>query len=93
MFRVLDSDELFDKKQELARATGARYYGDGGTIHHDNILDIEVRNGEVVSVWFRCQMLPFRVDKVDRERANEMKKAHAEYGSKVRLTGVEVSNE
>jgi hypothetical protein len=52
---------LFDVKQEAARESGARYYGDGGTIHGTHTLDIELdEDGNVASVWFRCQLLPFR---------------------------------
>jgi len=36
-----------------------RYYGGWGTIHGTDKLDVEVEDGEVVAVWFRCQMLPF----------------------------------
>ena len=46
---------------EIARALGSdtRYYGDGTTIHSTGHLDVEVFEGKVVAVWFRCQMLPF----------------------------------
>lgn len=46
-------------KQRLANPS--RYYGDGGTIHSTGHLDIETQDGQVMAVWFRCQMLPFRV--------------------------------
>jgi len=46
-------------KQKLAAPS--RYYGDGGTIHNTGTLDIEMQDGQVMAVWFRCQMLPFRV--------------------------------
>ena len=36
------------------------FYGDGGTIHRTGVLDVEVDAGQVVSVWFRCKMLPFK---------------------------------
>lgn len=70
-------------KQELARPS--RYYGDGGTIHGTKQLDIEVRDGEVVAVWFRCQLLPFRQVEVDARRAESMRSTQVPY-----LTGVEV---
>ena len=55
-------------------------YGRNNTIHHTKLLNIEVdkKTGEVVSVWFRCMALPFDVTKVDKERANEMKRAYKE---------------
>lgn len=53
---------LFRRKQKLAGEAGARYYGDGGTIHGTTHLDVEVDpDGKVVAVWFRCQVLPYRV--------------------------------
>lgn len=72
----------WQRKQELAAP--ARYYGDGGTIHSTGTVDVEVSNGQVVAVWFRCQQLAFR--QVDLN--------HDKYGGQVaqgaRLTGVEV---
>jgi hypothetical protein len=55
-------------------------YGRENTIHHTKLLNIETDNktGEVVSVWFRCMALPFDVTEVDKERANEMRKAYKE---------------
>jgi len=52
-----------------------RYYGDGGTIHGTKYLDVEVYEGEVVAVWFRCQQLPFKVTEVNQSRAAEMRRA------------------
>jgi hypothetical protein len=53
---------------------GTRFYGDGGTIHGNTELDVEVdRNGKVVAVWFRCSMLPFRASVVDERRAEAMR--------------------
>jgi hypothetical protein len=57
-------------KQRLAGP--GRYYGDGGTIHHTGKLDIEIFEGQVVAVWFRCQPLPFRTSEADRHRAADM---------------------
>jgi len=69
------------------RAAGkSRFYGDGGTIHDAAGLDVEVHEGRVVSVWFRCQALPFAQVEVGAERAREMVTMAAE----VRITGVEV---
>ncbi len=81
------STDQFAAKQRLA-APG-RYYGDGGTIHHTGYLAVETRQGRVVAVWFRCQMLPFRQTEVDAQRAGEMDRADA--GQDVTLTGVEGS--
>lgn len=55
-------DKVWRKKQKLAAP--ARYYGDGGTIHGTGWLDIEVVDGRIITVWFRCQQLPFR--QIDR---------------------------
>jgi hypothetical protein len=55
-------EELHKAKQDAAHLSGARYYGDGGTIHGTNHLDVCLNGeGQVVEVWFRCQLLPFRV--------------------------------
>lgn len=48
-------------------------YGNSDTIHDTTVLDIEVDSkGHVVAVWFRCQMLPYRVTIVDEYRASEL---------------------
>jgi hypothetical protein len=50
---------LWHQKQNLAAPS--RYYGNGGTIHHEGRVDIGVNShGRVEAVWFRCQMLPFK---------------------------------
>lgn len=49
-------------------------YGNRGTIHHTEHLDVEVdKNGKVVAVWFRCALLPFQQHNVDDTRAVEMR--------------------
>jgi hypothetical protein len=60
---------VWNRKQTLAHDSGARYYGDGGTIHASGQLDICMTpDGTVTQVWFRCQMLPFAVSvSADRE--------------------------
>lgn len=73
------------RKQKLAAPS--RFYGDGGTIHGNTSLDVEVCDGRVVSVWFRCQQLPFRQLEVDSRRASDMEASHVEV---LRLTGVEI---
>jgi hypothetical protein len=72
------------RKQRLA-APG-RYYGDGGTWHHSQILDVETADGAVVAVWFRCQALPFREIRVEPARAAEM----IAHPATARITGVEL---
>ena len=67
----LSPEALWTVRQHLAGPHG-RYYGDGGTIHHSGYLDVEVADGAVVSVWFRCQRLPFRQHDVDARRADQM---------------------
>lgn len=84
---ALTERERWALKQALA-GPHARYYGDGGTIHSSRLLDVEVtQHGEVVSVWFRCQMLPFRVSVVGDRRAEHMKAA----AGLPAVTGVEVA--
>lgn len=86
-------------KRKLSKWSGVRYYGDGGTIHSNQYLDIETFHGTVVAVWFRCQPLPFRQTEVEGDRAREMErmygnpKAYRPYGDNgIRLHGVEVSD-
>jgi hypothetical protein len=74
----------FEEKQRLADP--ARYYGDGGTIHSTGHVDVEVDEaGEVVALWFRCQLLPFRVF-----RRHDDDRYGPEDFSPGRLTGVEI---
>lgn len=63
-------------KQKLA--TPGRFYGDGGTIHATTALDVEVHNGKVVAVWFRCQPLAFKATQVNASRAAEMRSMYTE---------------
>jgi hypothetical protein len=85
VWRSWRKPDIFAQKQALA-APG-RYYGDGGTIHDSTYLDVETHNGEVVAVWFRCQMLPFRQIEESALRAAEMRRG---YPAGTRLTGVEI---
>jgi hypothetical protein len=85
LFRKKEVKTPFQMKQELAYPS--RYYGDGGTIHSTGQIDVEVHNGRVVSVWFRCQELPFRQVEVSTERANTC--LHGRYDLPL-ITGVEV---
>lgn len=68
-------------KQDLAKP--GRYYGNGGTIHGTTKLDVGVIDGEVVAVWFRCQMLPF-------EQYDASDGAVGQGNPAIGLTGVEV---
>lgn len=85
------TDIFWRLKQFLARP--GRYYGDGGTIHRTGQVDVEVTHkGEVVSVWFRCQPLPFRQSLVSTSRADEMRHMYSSM-TPVKLTGVEVQDD
>jgi hypothetical protein len=45
-----------------------------GTIHKRGELSIEQdSNGEVVSVWYNCLALPFRISQCDADRAADMR--------------------
>lgn len=77
--------DVWAAKQALAYPS--RYYGDGGTIHASGLLNVETDSkGNVVAVWFRCQMLPFAQHRVNSDRATEMRGAD----DLPALTGVEV---
>ena len=53
--------------------TGLRYYGGDGTVHATEKVDVELdKRGNVVAVWFRCQMLPFTQRVVDDRRAADL---------------------
>ena len=48
-------------------------YGHDKTIHRTGHVDVEVdTEGRVVSVWYRCQPLPFFQTTVWKARADEM---------------------
>jgi hypothetical protein len=68
-------------KQRLARP--ARFYGGEGTIHQTGWLDVATHHGTVVSVWFRCQNLPFNQTEVGADRAASMERMH----ERMKLTG------
>lgn len=51
-------------------------YGNDETFHDSTALDVETdADGNVVSVWFRCRMLPFRQTRVSERRSDEMQAA------------------
>lgn len=56
-------------------------YGDNKTIHRTGELNIErdPETGAVVSVWFRCALIPFTDHVVDTERAESMRNAYKEH--------------
>jgi len=74
-------------KQKLAKP--GRFYGDGGTIHHTGYVDVELIDGQVVAVWFRCQPLPFKQTNISRNRSDEMRRMYSE-SPMPDITGVEV---
>jgi hypothetical protein len=80
---MIEPSKAWRKKQKLAAPS--RYYGNGGTLHDAGALDIEVVDGRVVSVWFRCQPLPFRQIDLAEPRASL-----SEAPELPELTGVEV---
>lgn len=68
-----------------------RSYGPYGTIHNTNYLDIEISStGRIVSVWFRCQPLPFKQTCVDEQRAKDMTKMSLDVNLNIKLLGVVV---
>ena len=69
-------------------------YGHNNTIHRTKQLNIEVdeRTGEIVSVWFRCMALPFDVNRVEKQRVNEMKSMYQE-NNIPRINAIEVEQE
>jgi hypothetical protein len=75
-------------KQRAAAKSNARYYGDGGTISGTRHLHVEVHDGRVTAVWFRCQMLPFEQVNVDGTRARDLSDVMLP-----ELTGVEVTRD
>jgi hypothetical protein len=80
---VQSAEDRWNLKQELAAPS--RYYGDGGTIHSTGQLDVGVdRQGRVVAVWFRCQLLPFEQYDADDDRGV------GRGNPDIQLTGVEV---
>jgi hypothetical protein len=66
-------------------------YGDDKTIHGTQYLDIEVHDGNVVGVWFRCMLLPFKATHVDRERALSLSSAVVDCNTHAKLNAVVVN--
>lgn len=70
-------------------------YGHSGTVHRTTHLDVETDyEGRVVSVWFRCIMLPFKQKVVSWNRGDEMCKANKTLADRgLQLHAVEVTGE
>ena len=84
--RDIRNAELAQIREEV----GSRTYGFNGTIHHTEEVSVEVdAYGHVVSVWFRCQPLPFKETVVRQARADEMHRMYA-HSTMPRLVAVEV---
>lgn len=79
------------RRQKEFERTGTRYYGNGGTIHSSGVLDVEVHEGKVVAVWFRCQPLPFRQADAHPARAADMRRMYADV-NRTLLCGVEIKD-
>jgi hypothetical protein len=63
--------------QNTFKKRGTSYYGDGGTIHNTSEINVELdKNGKVVSVWYRCCLLPFTQRVVDDQRAKSMEESY-----------------
>lgn len=72
-------DFIYRLIQNTFKKRGTQYYGDGGTIHSTGEVNVELdKNGKVVSVWFRCALLPFTQHVVDDNRAKDMRRAYSE---------------
>lgn len=66
-------------------------YGNEDTWHQSTKLDVEVDvHGNVVAVWFRCQMLPFEEHVVDNARANEMNSHNGELALEIQSVKLKV---
>jgi len=78
----------WDRKQRAAYP--GRYYGGDGTLHDNVELDVELFNGQVVAVWFRCQVLPFVQEEVSQARADEVQGLYLNRTALGKITGVEI---
>lgn len=56
--------KLREKVEQVRRGRDSvdeTFYGGDGTWHQTGHVDVQLnKKGEVVAVWFRCRMLPFR---------------------------------
>lgn len=49
---------MFKKTEPKAKEN---FYGGDGTWHQTGYVDVQLnKDGDVVAVWFRCRMLPFK---------------------------------
>ncbi len=56
------ADELYGLRQAIATTHDGFFYGDLGTVHGTGEVNIQQnKDGRVINVWFRCQVLPFTV--------------------------------
>ena len=69
-------------------------YGHDGTIHGIQHLNVELdKNGQVVSVWFRCMALPFDQTIVESSRAKEMRNMSKDVNKKCKINAVDIDIE
>jgi hypothetical protein len=71
--------ERFKRNASSSPELPGRFYGGTSTIHRTGHIDVEICDGEVVSVWFRCQPLPFEQHNVELGRADQMQSMYNEY--------------
>lgn len=70
-----------------------RTYGNNGTIHDTQYLDVETdEDGDVVAIWFRCMALPFRQSDVNPHRGADMRNMYADPDSIPELHAVEIED-
>lgn len=61
----------------VAESEPTRTYGLDGTIHRNTGVNVELdKDGRVVAVWYRCQMIPFTQTVVDKNRADSMNRIY-----------------
>ena len=70
---------------------GTNEVGGRNTWHDSEQLDIEMDGqGKVVAVWFRCMMLPFKVEVVDEIRARGLERIQGDRLPALLAVSVEV---
>lgn len=74
MFRQVRAAVAAFREGGVAKPEKEIRYGDDKTIHHTGDVNVEIGpEGDVVSVWFRCMMLPFTESRVGHRRASDMR--------------------
>lgn len=58
-------------------------YGRNKTIHNGGEVNVEIHNGKVVAVWFRCVHLPFTESEAGEARAADMRRLYEKPAPKV----------